>query len=67
MKRKVQFILSCAQAQAFDGCEASQVDETALRHYTSVCLKLVGIGIEMHARSLIFAYVEGPLHIDPLH
>ena len=65
MHRKVQFVLSCAHAQAFYSCEASSINESALRYYTSILLKVVGTGNVMRARSLIFAFGEGPLNLDP--
>ena len=66
MRQKVQFVLSCAHAQAFYGCEASPVDESALKSYTSLLLQVVGTSNTHHARALIFALLDGPASIDPI-
>ena len=66
IKRKVQFIMSCAQAQAFYGCEASSVDESALKAYTSLLLQVAGTHNTHHARALVFPFLDGPLNIDPI-
>ena len=62
----MQFILSCAHAQAFYGCEASSVDESALKSYTSLLLQVSGTNNTHHARALVFAFLDGPLNIDPI-
>ena len=43
----------------------SPIDESALRHYTSVLLRVVGTHNIMHAWSLVFAFCGGPPSIDP--
>ena len=66
MRQKVQFVLSCAHSQAFYGCEASSVDESALKAYTSLLLQVVGTNNTHHARALVFAFLDGPANIDPI-
>ena len=65
MTHKNRFVLSCAHSRALYGCEASPVDESALRHYTSVLLRVVGTHNQRRARSLVFAFGGGPQNVDP--
>ena len=65
MAQKIKFALSCAHSRGLYGCEVSHVDESALRHYTSVLLSVIGTHNTKHARSLIFALCGGPPTIDP--
>ena len=66
MRQKVQFILSCAHAQAFYGCEAANADESTFKSYASLLLQVVGTHNTHHARALIFAFLDGPANIDPI-
>ena len=65
MAQKIKFARSCAHTRGLYGCEVSHVDESALRHYTSVLLGVIGTHNTMHARSLIFAFSGAPPTIDP--
>ena len=65
MAQKIKFAMTCAHSRAFYGCETSHVDESALRHYTSVLLGVVCTHNTMHARSLTFAFCGGPPTLDP--
>ena len=53
---KGHFALNCTHSKGLYSCEASQIDEHALRKYTSVLLKVVGADNQMHARSLTFGF-----------
>ena len=49
MAQKSRFALSCAHSRGLYGCEVAPVNESALRHFTSVLLQLVGTHNTMHA------------------
>eukprot|EP00973_Karenia_brevis_P021956 3019852-Karenia_brevis.AAC.1 len=63
--KKAEFVVACGHAKALYGCEASHVDESALRTYTSVVMKTLGTANQMHARSLTFAFTGHSLDLDP--
>ena len=48
--------MACTHAKGLYSCESSQVDEHALRKYTSALLKLFGTDNQMHSRSLTFGF-----------
>ena len=57
--------MACTHAKGLYGCESSQVDEHALRKYTSALLKLVGTNNQKHSRSLTFGFSGLRFSIDP--
>ena len=57
--------MACARSKGLYSCEASQVDEHALRKYTSAMLQLVGTNNQMHSCSLTFGFSELRLDVDP--
>ena len=65
MAHKARFALICAHTRGLYGCEASPVDESALKHYTSILLRVVGTKCQMHARSLTFEFSGGSYNVDP--
>ena len=65
MAHKIRFALACAHSRGLYGCEVAPVDESALRHYTSVLMQVVGTHNTMHARSLVFSFCGGPPTLDP--
>ena len=65
MEHKARFAFICAHTRGLYGCEASPVDESALKHYSSTLLRVVGSKCQMHARSLTFEFSGGPRNLDP--
>ena len=65
MPQEIRFVLSCAHSRGLYGFEVAPFDESALRHFTSVFLQVVGTHNTMHARSLVFAFCGGPQTLDP--
>ena len=63
---KAQFSLAAAHTKSFYSCEASQVDQTSLKKFTSVLLQTVGTNNQMQARTLILGCSAPRAEIHPV-
>ena len=62
---KGQIAIAKAHAMALYSCEATQIDQSMLRCFTSTLLGTVGTTNQLQARTLVFAFSGLPPEIDP--